>query len=588
MTLDQGIIFSILATVLILFIWGKWRYDIVAFGALFCCVIFGLIPSDQAFLGFGHPATITVAIVLVLGHGLTKSGAVEGIAYLISPLAKIPTLQITVLIFIAAFLSMFMNNVGALALLMPIAITSSLQSDRPPSAVLMPLSFGSILGGMVTVIGTPPNIIIATYRGEVTGQDFTMFDFSYAGGLIALIGIIFISTIGWRLIKVRKTNVGISLFEYVFEIKLSRKSELVNKNIKDLELILNRYDINIVSLIYKSRYYPVPYKGHILTATDIIILEGNHENIDKFVSKYDLNLLGAENAKDAVKNFSDTILTEVVLGPNSSLENRIVKNIKFKNNHNINLLAISRKGKSITQRLREVKLMIGDILLLHGEKDTSESTIDKLGCLPLAERGVEFGKRKFSILALSIFFTSIVMSILNIFPLQICLGLAVMSMVFFNIIPIKEIYNAIDWPVIVLIGAMIPVGSALETTGATDLIAQFLLSLTQNLSPIYLLAIIMIITMTLSDILNNVATAILMAPIAKNVAIALGVSIDPFLMAVAIGASCAFLTPIGHQNNTLVMVPGNYRFGDYWRMGLPLEIIIIIVSIPILQIFWPL
>lgn len=591
MTTDQWLITLILVTVLGLFVWGKWRYDVVALMALFGSVILGIIPVKDVFSGFGHPATITVAIVLILSYGLTKSGAVEGIVRLVAPLASVPSLHIAALIFIAAFLSMFMNNVGALALLMPVAIHSTLQANRSPSTVLMPLSFGSILGGLVTLIGTPPNIIIASYREDIVGTPFEMFDFAPVGGAIAAAGIVFMALIGWRLVKQRKTSAGTTLFDiesYLFEVKVGKDSALKGKSIKEVEAILSEYDITLASMLHKKEYHPVPSKQHVLVTHDMLILEGAQEAIDKLVSAYHLSLLGADSARAAISHSEDTVMMEVVLAPGSRIEGRSVDQVRFKSYYNINLLALSREGKRKNGRLRDLTLKAGDVLLLHGEKAPMEEAINKLDFFPLAERGVDFGKRTLALWALAIFGSAIALSAFGVLPIQVSLGCAVVLMVLLHIVPVRELYDGVDWPVIVLLGAMIPVGSALENTGTTTLIANGLLQLAGDVSIVFLLAAVLIITMTLSDILNNAATAILMAPIAKTIAVSASVSVDPFLMAVAVGASCAFLTPIGHQNNALVMGPGGYRFGDYWRVGLPLEVIIVVVAIPMILLVWPL
>ena len=591
MTFDQTAILSILVVVLGLFLWGKWRYDIVALTALFTSVLFGVVPDELIFSGFGHPATITVALVLILSSGLAKSGAVERIAKLVDPIASIPPLHTAALIFIVAFFSMFMNNVGALALLMPVAIQSTIKAGRSPGTILMPLSFGSILGGMVTLIGTPPNIIIASYRYKILNKPFEMFDFAPVGGTVTLVGLLFIVLIGWRLVKIRKSTSGLELFDiegYLFEVKVPQDSPLTEINISELEKILFKSDIGLVSLIHKNQKYPIAPKKHQLTANDLLLLEASQEDIDKFVSKYNLDLVGADSARDAILHSKDTIAMEAVVAPGSRIEGKTVEQIRFRHYLGVNLLAVSRQGKSYHGRLREFKFNAGDAILIHGEEEYVEDVISKLGCYPLAERTLEFGKRKLMIPSIAIFVSAIALAVFGIIPIQLSLGIAVVAMALMDIIPVRDLYKSVDWSVIVLLGAMIPVGNALEHTGATRLLADLLIKSSGNVPVIVTLAIILIITMTLSDILNNAATAILMAPIAKSVAEVFGASPDPFLMAVAIGSSCAFLTPIGHQNNALILGPGGYQFGDYWRMGLPLEIIIVAVAVPIIPIFWPL
>tara|TARA_R110002124_G_scaffold233406_1_gene398688 strand:- start:56230 stop:58005 length:1776 start_codon:yes stop_codon:yes gene_type:complete len=589
MNIDQLSIMVILLIAMGLFIWGKWRYDVVALMMLFTCALLGLVPATQVFSGFGHPATITVAIVLILSYGLAKSGAIEGLTSIISPLSSIHSLHIAALSLIAAFLSMFMNNVGALALLMPAAVQSSIKAGWSTSSVLIPLSFSSILGGLVTLIGTPPNIIIATYRADITGEPFSMLDFSPVGGAVAAAGIAFMILIGWRLVPERKRSSEIGLFNiesYLFEVKLLKDSDLKGKTVKELEAILDGRDTALVSLIHKKQYYPAPPKRHRLITNDLLILKGKQEDVDNLVSKHGLALLGADSAREAVLHSADTVVMEIVLVPGSRLEGRTVQQVRFKANYGINLLAISRQDPR--GRLRAVKLKVGDVLLVHGGKDEVEGALVRFGCLPLEGRGVGFGKRKYALPALVIFASAIAMSILGSVAIAVSLGSAVVLFVLFNIIPTRELYDGIEWPVIVLLGAMIPVGGALEHTDVTTLMASGFLNFAGETSIVVVLAAILIITMTLSDVLNNAATAILMAPIAKDIAELTNVSADPFLMAVAIGASCAFLTPIGHQNNALILGPGCYRFSDYWRVGLPLEIIVVLVSIPLILVIWPL
>ena len=591
MTTDQSVLLLILLALLVLLVWGRWRYDIVALGALFTASIFGLIPQTEMFAGFGNPATVTVIMVLIVSFGLTKSGAVEFIADAIEPISSKPFLHIAVLTFLAAFLSMFMNNVGALALLMPIAIRSTNKAGRSPATVLMPLSFGSILGGLVTLIGTPPNILIANYRQQMTGEAFTMFDYAPVGGGIAICGIFFMLFIGWKLVKVRKQTTGLELFDvekYLFELKVTEESTFFEKKAGQLKGSLAEQNLTLLSMVHRREDIPVVYRRQLIAAGDLLMIQGSHDDIAQFSNNHSLLMVSAENAQREVLHSEDMQAAEIVVTPNSPIVGRTPSQLRFNRKYGVNLLAASRSGTPHRERLRNFKFAVGDVLLLHGEVDEIEEAIIKLNCYPLASRALGLGRNAKAVPAMLTFILAIVAAASGLVSIQLALGMATVAMVLLNIVPVREFYDGVDWAVVVLLGAMIPLGTALETTGTTTLLVDEILVVAGDLSPVFLIAMILIITMTVSDVLNNAATAILMAPIAYNIALALNLNPDAFLMAVAVGASCAFLTPIGHQNNALIMGPGGYKFGDYWRMGLPLEIVIVVVALPLLLWAWPL
>lgn len=591
MNTDQVLLLLILAALLVLLVWGRWRYDIVALGALFMASILGLVPQSQLFAGFGNPATITVVLVLIVSFGLTRSGAIEFITDYIEPVSDRPYLHIAILTFLAATLSMFMNNVGALALLMPIAIQSTTKAGRSPATVLMPLSFGSILGGLVTLIGTPPNILIANYREQVTGEAFSMFDFAPVGGGIALAGILFMLLFGWRLVKVRKQASGLAMFDvekYLFEVKLAPGSVLVDTRVRELKKTLAEKGVDLIMLHQRGTELSVVPANHLLAQTDLLVLQGSQEDIIQLSDELGMQMVTANNARDEVLHSAESETVEIVVTQNSPIDGSTPREIHFNRRYGVNLLALSRAGKPQRNRLRDFKIEAGDVLLLHGESEYLKEAIPKLKSYPLENRKLGFGKSDKARPALITFVLAIMAAGFGLVSIQLALGIATVAMALQKIVPVREFYEGVDWPVVILLGAMIPIGTALETTGTTDLLVDGILGITAGLSPVLILALLLVITMTVSDVLNNAATAILMAPIAYNIALSLGHNPDAFLMAIAVGASCAFLTPIGHQNNALIMGPGGYKFSDYWRMGLPLEIIIVCVAIPLILLVWPL
>lgn len=592
MTTEQMIIFAVLFCALVLFIWGRWRYDIVALLALLVVAITGIIPAGQVFAGFGHPAVITVASVLILSQALSNSGAVDVIGKWLGVVQHRPTLQIAALAGLVAFSSAFMNNVGALALFMPLALQACQKSRRPVSEVLMPLSFGSLLGGLITLIGTPPNVIIATYRQDLTGEPFSMFDFTPVGLGVALVGITFIALLGWRLLPApRQTgSESTKLFEigaYITEARLPENSKLVGKALRELER-LGEGDVAIPALVRGKRRLLAPGPFEQLKADDVLILEGHSDALKALVDNAELEIAGKQTVSAESLSSERVGLFEAVVSPGSRIEGRSARMVQLHERFGVNLLAISRQGESIRQRISRITFRVGDVLLLQGETRTITEILRILGCLPLAQRNIKLGTPRRVLPAMGVFGTAIFFTALGLLPAHIAFTAGAVTLVLTNLLSLREAYASIEGPIIVLLGAMIPVGQALEDTSATGLLAGVLVDLAGGLPLWAMLGILLITAMLLSDVINNAATAVIMAPIAASVANALGQSVDPFLMAVAVGSSCTFLTPIGHQSNTLVMGPGGYAFSDYWRMGLPLGILVVLTAIPLILLFWPL
>jgi di/tricarboxylate transporter len=590
MTIEQWVIFSTLLLTMVLFITGRWRYDIVALIALLIVTLSGLVPVNRAFNGFSNPAVITVAAVLVLSRGLQNSGIVEWIGTRLDRLNGGVSIQLAVLTSIVALLSAFMNNVGALALMLPVVLQLARKKKISPSTLLMPLAFASLLGGMTTLIGTPPNIIAASFREQSGAAPFGMFDFSPVGVGVAIVGLLFIITIGWRLIPKRSSktspNTLFDIENYITEVQLPADSTLNGKRIRDVN-IFSKAEANIIGLVRDGERRMEPSALNKLRPNDILIVNADAENINKLVASGDLLLVGKQEIGQADLESDEVALIEAVIMPNSLMLAGTARSLNLRANYGVNLLAISRQGKVLRNRLDRIRFRNGDVLLLQSPMETSKEVIETLGCLPLAGRGLRLGQSRKLLTAIGIFAAAMLSAALGFVPAQISFVAAVVVMVISRILSLREAYESVDWPIIILLGAMIPVGEALETSGGAQLIANALLSNANQISPPITLIIVLVATMFLSDIINNAAAVVLMAPIGINVAQGLGVSIDPFLIAIAIGASCAFLTPIGHQSNTLVMGPGGYKFGDYWRMGLLLEIIVIAVAIPLILIVWP-
>jgi di/tricarboxylate transporter len=590
MSTDQIILFSLFGAVFGLLLWGRLRYDIVAFSALMVGVVLGVVPQKDAFSGFGHPATLVVALVLVVSAGLVRSGAVFLITRTLVDASRSLGAHITLMGAIGGVLSAFMNNVAALALLMPVDVQTARKAGRNPGLSLMPLSFATILGGMVTLIGTPPNIIIAAIREESLGAPFKMFDFAPVGGIAAIAGLTFVALVGWRLIPPRDDEGSASeeLAQYIAELTVPEGSKQIGKRLSELEDEAEKTDVAILGLIRDSNRRYGQARNTALKAGDALVLEATPDALDEFRAALNLALSDIERTEQLHAAGEGVEVIEVVVTENSRLVGRTAQIVGLAWRRSTVLMGISRGGKRISNQVRKTPILVGDILLLLVPRDKGSDVTEWLGCLALADRGLAVTENSKVWLAIGMFAGAVIAASLGLIYLPVALGLVVIAYVLTRIVPLSELYTHIEWPVIVLLGSMIPLGAALETSGGTELISGALLGWTAGMPAWAVLTILMIVTMTLSDVLNNTATTIVAAPVAIQMAQTLGVSPDPFLMAVAVAASSAFLTPIGHKNNTLILGPGGYSFGDYWRMGLPLEIIVVAVSIPAILMFWPL
>jgi len=615
MTGEQLIVFGVLAATLVLFVWNRWRYDLVALAALLACALTGVVPAEEVFAGLGHPAVISVAAVLVLSRGLLNAGVVDSVARRLMQVGERPWAHVAALTGIVALSSGFMNNVGALALFMPVAIWMSRQSGRSPSYLLMPLAFGSLLGGTLTLIGTPPNLIIAGYRAEAGEAPFGMFAFLPVGAAVTVAGVLFIALLGWRLVPRRQEQEGNGdLFEisaYLTEVRVPEGCKYAGRTLHALiGAVQDEADVQVIALIRGDERQRMPSTYEVLREGDILLVEADSDSLKALLDVTGVELAAdveeqenkahdeQEAAEQAVEQekaeknhksrHGELTLAEAIVSPGSMLVGTSASGLDLRERHGVNVLAVARQGQRLRQRLGEIRFAAGDILLLQAREDALQSSLNSLGCLPLASRGLSITTPRNVMLASAIFAITLASIAFGLLPAATALVTGALVMILVGLIPLGRIYESIDMPVIVLVAAMLPVGQALETTGGSQLIADALLELGQSLPAAATLAQLMVAVMLISNVVNNAAAAVLAAPVAISLARGMDASVDPFLMAVAIGASCAFLTPIGHQSNTLVMAPGGYRFGDYWRLGLPLSILVVLCAVPAILWIWPL
>jgi di/tricarboxylate transporter len=499
-----------------------------------------------------------------------------------------------------------MNNVGALALLIPVAMQIAGRLDLPPGKVLMPLAFGSILGGTTTLIGTPPNLIVSGLRDEAGLGSFGMFDFTPVGVALATLGVVFIGLIGWRMVPARRQagGEGFDTGTYLTEARVTEDSKAADMKLREIEAALEEADAQIIGLVRNDVQVSAPNPGRHVHAGDILIIEAEAEKLAKALSGIGLVLEEAqhkaekeeagdgdaaeEKKKEKAPPSDEIVLVELAILPTSGLVERTPSDIQLRSRFGINLLAVSSQGRRSRARLRTYRFKAGDVLMMQGTPEAIAEFASVASCVPLAERALYIPDKRKAITASVIMGLAVAVAALGLLPTAVAFVAGVLASMASRTVPPRAVYEAIDWPIIVLLGALIPVAGAMASTGTADLIARFLLDSVAQGHAVFALAVILVVTMTLSDLMNNAATAAVMCPIGLGAAGQLGANPDTFLMAVAVGASCAFLTPIGHQNNTLILGPGGFRFGDYWRLGLPLEILLVVISIPMLLWVWPL
>lgn len=583
MTFEQGLAFTILGATILMFALDKLRYDLVALLSLSAGILTGLVAPDRAFHGFSDPVVVVVAAALVVSAGIERSGVIE---HLMKPLAalKSPDALICTLVALVMVLSAFMKNIGALAIFIPLSIRLARAGGIPVSQILMPLSFASLLGGVMTLIGTSPNIIVSRVRLELTGQPFTMFDFTPVGVGICLAGIGFL-TFAWRVLPKDRQGSGsgseFRIEDYLAEVRIEAHSPLIGATVADLEQLFSGGAVTVAAIIRDHGHRYVPGGHWEFSESDVLVLEGDPMALKPLLDTAGLVLMGGGGLGG-----EDTTVMEAVVMPNSPLVGSTAVRSAMRRRHGIALLAISRGGRHMIERLRQTEFKAGDVLVVEGNGEAMPGTLAQLGCLPLGLKAMPLA-RKSALLPVAIAFAAMMSVALGVMPVAPAFFLAAVAMVLLGCLPLRDAYEAIHWPIILLLGALIPISDAMKTTGASDLLAGWLAIAASQVPVPMALGMVLLASMLLAPFLHHAATVLLMGPVAAGMAIKMGLAVDPFLMAVALGAASDFLTPIGHQCNTLVMGVGGYRFGDYWRLGLPLSVIVLVSGTLLILTFWP-
>ena len=587
MTTDQALAFGIIGITIALFVWGRLPYDLVALMALVASVLVGIVPPQKAFLGLGDDVVIIVAAALIISAAIARSGVVEWAMRPLLPYLRSEARQVPALVVSTTVLSMFTKNVGALAIFMPVALQLARRTGGSPSRLLMPMAFGSLAGGIVTLIGTSPNILISKVRQEVSGRPFGLFDFTPVGLSIAVIGMVFLSFAYRVLPRGRGTQGGMASAlaqqDYLAEARLPADSPLAGRTVAELEAAAER-DV-VLSGVVRERYRRLlPTPGMVLKADDVLMLQGEPDSLERLVARARLHL--ADGAGEAAQEGQSVV--EAVVTAESALAGRTPGGAGLGKQYRVALLAVSRSGEQIAQRLQTLRLRAGDVVVLKGATALLPELLSALRVLPLAERVIKLGQSQRGWLPAIVLAIAMALIGLGLVPVAIGFVTAAVALMLLRVLTIDEAYENMEWHVLVLLAALIPVSEAVRSTGGTDLLAGWLEGPLRAVPPQAALAIIMVVAMLVTPFLHNAPTVLMLGPIAATLARKLGLHPDPFLMAVALGCGCDFLSPVGHQCNTLVMGPGGYKFGDYWRLGLPLSLLVIAAGVPLITLVWPL
>ena len=591
LTADQMAAIAIVVTMLGFFIWDRWRYDVVALGALLAAIAAGIVPQDKAFVGFSDQVIVVIAAVLVVSKAIARSGVLDRLARRLLKNVDTPSAQIGILAAAVALLSAFVKNVGTLGIFMPIAIQVARRSKQSPSIYLMPLAFASLIGGTITQIGTSPNLLISTVRQDVVGEPFRLFDYAWVGLPLTVLAVVFLA-FGWRLLpKDRKgaptAEERFSIEDYTTELVIGEKSPLAGKTVGDLEKAAEG-DVVVAAVIREGGHNYIPSPHWPLYVGDIVTVQAEPSALKHLVDEAKLDLAHARELAKTEGEQDELATVEAVVGADSPLIGRTPRNFALRQRYDVNALAVSRAGRRRSARLQTHEFQVGDVVVLQGWEKNLQSTIGDLALLPLADRAIGLGTTSQGLVSLAVLAVAMILISFKAVTVAVGFFAAAVAVILLKQISLKDAYEAIEGPVLVLLASLIPIAQSLQATGVTDLIGHNMAVLGAAVPGYAALAMMLASAMILTPFLNNAAAVLMLGPVAGVVAKSLGYNADPFLMAVALGCACDFLTPIGHQNNLLVMGPGGYRFGDFWRLGLPLSLMVLFIGTPLIMLAWPL
>jgi di/tricarboxylate transporter len=590
MTTSQYLSIALLVAMMAMFVWGRFRYDVTAMLALLAGLALGIVKPKEAFTGFSDDIVIIVGSALVISAAVQRSGMVERALSLIAGRVTRIRTQLFVLTASVGVTSALVKNVGALAMLMPAAFQMAKKNKASPSVFLMPMSFASLLGGLMTLVGTSPNIIVSRVRQDMVGQPFRMFDYFPTGFGLLVIGLIFLR-FGYRLLPRDRRGVptmgeALDIKDYVTEVTISEGSPAIDETV---EQFVDRHDGDVtVTSVMRAGMRSEPRPWMTLRQGDTLILGGEPDVLERVIATNKFALAGSERDVPEDRKDDEVGVIEAVIATNSPLIGRTASRMQLQRRLGINLIAVSREGERLTHRLGGTVLRAGDVIVLQGPLSLLPERLPPLGALPLAERALRLGNPGRGLLPVIILAVAMVATATGYVPVAVAFFAAAALILAIGALPLAEAYDSVEWPILIMLGALIPVSDTLRTTGASQILATWLAHVAASLPPWGAVALILVAAMAVTPFLNNAATVLVMAPIAAVFAHDLGYRPEAFLIATAMGAGCDFLTPIGHQCNTLVFGPGGYKFGDYARLGAPLSLLVVLFGTPLILMVWPL
>jgi di/tricarboxylate transporter len=596
-TIENLLVLGILAVAVVLFVSEKLRVDVVAMMVLVALVLTGLVTAEEAFSGFASPAVITVWAVFIVSGGLTRSGVADLIARQVVQLAGRSQLRLTVLIMLAVgVMSAFMNNIGAVAILLPAVMSVARETDIPPSKLLIPLAWASLLGGNMTMIGTPPNILASSILESYADiEPFGFFDFTPMGLVVLGAGILYMVLVGRHLLPKRSPGGDLAdsypVQEYLTEARVAGDSPLLGRTVREADLE-NRYGLNVIHIHLCCQ------EGEAVSAmTDHRLQEGDELHLEATADA----ILAANQALGLVPvpdrpiqpwepepERSAIELAEVVLAPSSSLRGKTLRQIDFRSRFGLAVLAIRHQGETLFARLGDVALDFGDSLLIQGPVDKINLLRRERDFLLLDMPPMEMRRTQKAPVSIAILLGVLVVVTAGWLHVSAAMFIGALLMVLSGTLTMDEAYRSIEWKSVFLIAGMLPLGLAMENTGTARLLADQIVGLVGNWGPLAVMMGIFVMTGLLTEVMSNAAATVLAVPIAIDAALGMGADPHAFVMAIVIAASTSFLMPIGHQVNVLVFGPGGYRFSDYTKVGVWLNVVLFILTALILPLIWPL